>query len=42
MENRKRNIRLRFDLTDKEKELFERSKKHESLYTKNSFGKGNL
>lgn len=27
MENRKRNIRLRFDLTDKEKELFERKKK---------------
>lgn len=26
MENRKRNIRLRFDLTDKEKELFERKK----------------
>ena len=29
MENRKRNIRLRFDLTDKEKELFERKKKKE-------------
>ena len=27
MENRKRNVRLRFDLTDKEKELFERKKK---------------
>ena len=27
MKNRKRNIRLRFDLTDKEKELFERKKK---------------
>ena len=26
MENRKRNVRLRFDLTDKEKELFERKK----------------
>ena len=26
MENRKRSIRLRFDLTDKEKELFERKK----------------
>ena len=26
MKNRKRNIRLRFDLTDKEKELFERKK----------------
>ena len=26
MENRKRNIKLRFDLTDKEKELFERKK----------------
>ena len=26
MENRKRNIRLRFDLTDKEKELFEKKK----------------
>ena len=29
MENRKRNVRLRFDLTDKEKELFERKKKKE-------------
>ena len=29
MENRKRNVRLRFDLTDKEKELFERKKKAE-------------
>mgnify|MGYP000906536853 CR=1 FL=1 len=26
MENRKRNIRLRFNLTDREKELFERKK----------------
>lgn len=26
MENRKRNIRLRFNLTDKEKELFEKKK----------------
>ena len=41
MENRKRNIRLRFDLTDKEKER-KRSKRHEPLYTKNSFRKGNL
>ena len=33
MENIKRNVRLRFNLTDKEKELF---------YTKNSLGKGDL
>ena len=45
MTNRKRNARLRFGLTDKEKELFEREKKrkrsekYEALYTKNCLGK---
>lgn len=47
MENRKRNIRLRFNLTDKEKNYLKgkrrkRSKKYEPFYTKNGFGKGNL
>lgn len=46
MENRKRNIRLRFDLTDKEKELFKKKKESgaKSMATlyENSFRKGNL
>lgn len=46
MTNRERNVRLRFDLTDKE--LFGRKKEESEaksmshLYTKNSFGKENL
>ena len=37
MENRKRNIRLRFDLTDKEKELFERKKKESGAKSMSNF-----
>lgn len=37
MENRKRNIRLRFDLTDKEKELFERKKKESGAKSMSHF-----
>ena len=33
MENRKRSIRLRFDLTDKEKELFKRKKEESGAVT---------
>ena len=37
MENRKRNIRLRFDLTDKEKELFERKKEESGAKSMSHF-----
>lgn len=37
MENRKRNIRLRFNLTDKEKELFERKKEESGAKSKSHF-----
>lgn len=37
MENRKRNIRLRFGLTDKEKELFERKKKESGAKSMSHF-----
>lgn len=37
MENRKRNVRLRFDLTDKEKELFERKKKESGAKSMSHF-----
>ena len=37
MENRKRNVRLRFDLTDKEKELFERKKKESGAKSMSNF-----
>ena len=37
MENRKRNIRLRFDLTDKEKELFERKKEESGVRSMSHF-----
>ena len=37
MKNRKRNIRLRFDLTDKEKELFERKKEESGARSMSHF-----
>lgn len=37
MTNRKRNIRLRFNLTDKEKELFERKKEESGAKSMNHF-----
>lgn len=37
MENRKRNIRLRFDLTGKEKELFERKKEESGAKSMSHF-----
>lgn len=37
MENRKRNIRLRFNLTDKEKELFERKKEESGAKSMSHF-----
>lgn len=37
MENRKRNVRLRFDLTDKEKELFERKKEESGAKSMSHF-----
>ena len=37
MENRKRNVRLRFDLTDKEKELFERKKEESGAKSMSNF-----
>ena len=37
MKNRKRNIRLRFDLTDKEKELFERKKEESGAKSMSHF-----
>ena len=37
MTNRKRNIRLRFDLTDKEKELFERKKEESGAKSMSHF-----
>lgn len=37
MENRKRNNRLRFNLTDEEKELFERKKKQSGAKNMNHF-----
>lgn len=37
MENRKRNVRLRFDLTDKEKELFERKKEESGAKSMSRF-----
>ena len=37
MANRKRNIRLRFDLTDKEKELFERKKEESGAKSMSHF-----
>ena len=37
MENGKRNVRLRFDLTDKEKELFERKKKESGAKSMSHF-----
>ena len=46
MVNRKRNVRLRFDLTDKEKELSERKEEEcgarSMSYLQNCSGKGNL
>ena len=37
MANRKRNVRLRFDLTDKEKELFERKKEESGAKSMSHF-----
>ena len=37
MENRKRNARLRFDLTDKEKELFKRKKEESGAKSMSHF-----
>ena len=37
MENKKRNVRLRFDLTDKEKELFERKKEESGAKSMSHF-----
>lgn len=37
MANRKRNVRLRFDLTDKEKELFERKKEESRVKSMSHF-----
>ena len=37
MKNRKRNVRLRFDLTDKEKELFERKKEESGAKSMSHF-----
>lgn len=37
MANRKRNVRLRFDLTDKEKELFERKKEESEAKSMSHF-----
>jgi len=37
MENRKRNVRLKFDLTDKEKELFEREKEESGAKSMSHF-----
>lgn len=37
MENRKRNVRLRFNLTDKEKELFEREKEESGAKSMSHF-----
>jgi len=37
MENRKRNVRLRFDFTDKEKELFERKKEESGAKSMSHF-----
>ena len=37
MENGKRNVRLRFDLTDKEKELFERKKEESGAKSMSHF-----
>ena len=37
MENRKRNVRLRFDLTGKEKELFERKKEESGAKSMSHF-----
>ena len=37
MENRKRNLRLRFDLTDKEKALFERKKEESGAKSMSHF-----
>ena len=37
MENRKRNVRLRFDLTDKEKELFEKKKEESGAKSMSHF-----
>ena len=37
MENRKRNIRLRFNLTDREKELFERKKEESGAKSMSHF-----